>query len=74
MPPTEQEVIEGFKVVNGTPVEARTSFGRIVPVTQMYDGDGDETADFQEALTLVAGEGERWWAVVVNEYEWRNPQ
>lgn len=42
--------------------------GTIVPVTNLFDADGDETNDPDEAVVFVAGEGDRWFTGCCDDY------
>jgi len=43
--------------------------GTTVPVTGLYDADGEETNDPDQAVTFVAGEGDRWFSGLCSEFE-----
>lgn len=45
------------------------SDGAAVPVTNLFDADGEETEDPDEAVTFVAGEGGRWFTGQCADYE-----
>lgn len=45
------------------------SDGSTVPVTNLFDGDGEETNDPDQAVTFVAGDGDRWFAGLCADYE-----
>jgi hypothetical protein len=43
--------------------------GTTVPVTHLFDADGDETSDTSEAVSFVAGEGDLWFSGLCADYE-----
>ncbi len=47
---------------------ALLSDGSTVPVTNLYDADGNETDDPNEAATFVAGEGDKWFSGAVSDF------
>lgn len=47
---------------------ALLSDGTTVPITNLFDGDGDETDDPDEAVSFVAGDGDRWFTGLVSDY------
>lgn len=42
--------------------------GTTVPITNLFDADGEETDDPDEAVTFVAGEGDRWFTGECADY------
>lgn len=42
---------------------------RQVPITNLFDADGDETADPAEAVAVVCGEGMEWYSVNLAEFD-----
>lgn len=38
--------------------------GIVLPITNMLDGDGDETEEFDEVMTVVAGTDEFGWLTI----------
>lgn len=48
---------------------ALLSDGTTVPITNLYDEEGDETDAPDEAVSFVAGDGDRWLSGLVNDYE-----
>lgn len=48
--------------------------GRTVPITNLLDGDGDETDDPAEAVAFVAGADDQWFAAQLADYETRGLQ
>lgn len=49
--------------------EALLSDGRVVPVTNMLDADGDDTEDPAEAVGFVSGAGSEWFVDAVSDFE-----
>ena len=43
--------------------------GTTVPITNLLDEFGDETDDPDEAVTFVAGDGERWFSGLCADYD-----
>lgn len=48
---------------------ALLSDGTTVPITNLLDADGDETDDPNEAVSFVAGEGDRWFTGLCADFE-----
>ena len=44
------------------------SDGRVVPATNLFDAEGDETADPAEAVTFVAGADRDWFCCPCEGY------
>jgi hypothetical protein len=46
--------------------------GTAVPVTNMFDSDGQDTDDFTESASFVAGPGPggQWWTERTSDYRW----
>jgi hypothetical protein len=42
--------------------------GRSVPIVQLFDCDGDETNDPDEAISFVAGEGNEWYTGLCSDF------
>lgn len=47
---------------------AEMSDGRILPVTNLIDEDGDLTNDEDEAVTFVCGDGNEWYADLIEDF------
>lgn len=47
---------------------ALRSDGETVPITNMLDFEGDETEDFEEAVSFVAGSDSAWFSGAVADY------
>lgn len=43
--------------------------GRTVPITNLFDGHGDETAELDDVVSFVAGEGQQWFAAPMRKFE-----
>lgn len=43
--------------------------GTTVPITNLFDADGDETDDPDLAVSFVAGEADRWFTGLCADYE-----
>lgn len=52
---------------------AHLSDGRTVPITNLLDAWGDDTADLAEAVAFVCGAGREWWALPLADFETRRP-
>lgn len=51
---------------------ALLSTGSVVPVTDMFDADGDETEELSEVRIFVCGEeASGWFTCDMREFEWR---
>lgn len=55
--------------INRTKCLAILDDDSIVPITNLYDADGDETDDLNEAVAFVAGEGKRWFTRPFSDFE-----
>jgi hypothetical protein len=55
-----------------TPVNGLFGFAHIAdgdyPITHMFDNEGCLTNDFNEAISITAGNNERWYALALYEY------
>lgn len=49
--------------------EALLSDGRVVPVTNMLNADGEDTEDVAEAVGFVSGAGSEWFVDLVSDFE-----
>lgn len=47
--------------------------GRVVPITNLLDADGDETSDTAAAVGFVAGATGQWFAARIADYETTGP-
>ncbi len=54
--------------------EALTTDGRVLPITNMMDADGQETTDMAAVVSLVAGEGSEWHAFRRDSFDRVNNQ
>lgn len=43
--------------------------GRMVPITTLIDGDGEETQNLSEAVSFVCGSGREWFSDLISHYE-----
>lgn len=48
--------------------------GTMLPITNLFDIDGDETDDPDEAVSFVAGEGGVWVSGSCDDFPEVNPQ
>lgn len=49
--------------------EALRSDGVIVPITKLYDLDGDEVSDPKDALSFVAGSDKAWFSGLLSAFD-----
>jgi len=48
---------------------ALLSDGSSAPITNLFDADGEETVDADEAVAFVAGAGAQWFAGRIDSYQ-----
>ncbi len=60
--------IKDIEAINLVKRVALLADGTCVPITNIFDEDGDETDDINEAVAFVAGRGLDWWSDDVNHY------
>lgn len=61
--------MSGVVCLNLTRREAVLGDGRVVPVTNLFDADGDETSDPALAVSAVCGEGLEWYAELLADFD-----
>lgn len=50
-------------------MSADLSDGRTLPITNLFDAEGEETKDWRETDRFVCGEGSFWMAVPFDGFE-----
>lgn len=58
--------IESINVKGRTAI---TNTGQAVPITNLFDGDGKETEDPEQALSFVAGSGGIWFSGLCRDFK-----
>ena len=48
--------------------EALLTDGRVVPIINLIDADGEETESVLRAISFVCGEGREWWSDLIECY------
>lgn len=48
---------------------AELTDGRVVPITNLLDVVGEETADLREAVSFVAGDGREWFSAPLSNFD-----
>lgn len=48
---------------------ALLSSGATVPITNLFDADGDETGSANDAIAFVAGQDNTWFAGLTGDFE-----
>lgn len=43
--------------------------GEIFPIVRMFDSAGNDTDDIDEAISAVAGAGNRWFAFLLPDFD-----
>lgn len=62
--------MSGIEAINRADMIAVTDDGRVGTITNMFDADGEETDDIEEAITAVIRlADDEWYTVALDDYE-----
>lgn len=58
-----------IEAINRTRREALRSDGVTVPITKLYDLDGEEVSDPKDAVSFVAGSDKAWFSGLLADFD-----
>lgn len=64
-----ETAVPGVSAINRANMAALLDDGLVVPITHLFDSEGDETDDWDCCVLFVCGGGATWYVAAAADYE-----